>query len=225
MNATKAFFYATLLAPLAPISSLAESPVEGELKAYESLSRSLEHRVAKIERNAKACYKNLPSGYQAIISARGVFGMFQSGRQALSDNRQAVQSTFQQLFKDTGGKVDVASADSCAGSAMLGSAALSQREASVANAKKKLAALETGLLKTQKSLANPKDRSNIEYLINCGDPTAVRNFHTALDEYDRLVVSHGNLSRYLKEQELALASGSSGLAQNALRCGELAKAR
>lgn len=218
----KAFSRAVFLLFFLPLSSLASSEIESELRTYDELSRSLQQRVGKLERNARSCYRNMSTAYQAMVQAKGVFGMFEAGRKSLDGNRVAVKESFESLRKELKTAPRTAGADACAGGATVASAALAANRASVVTARERLAALEPGLKSTQKSVSNPADRANLEYLINCGDPTALRNFHGALDEFNRLVKSHESLTRYLKDQETALASGSAGLLASAGSCGTLA---
>jgi hypothetical protein len=215
----KACIRVALLTFLLPVCSPAASEIEAELGNYEGLSRSIQQRVAKIERNARACYKNLPVGYQAMVQARGVFGMFEAGRKSLESNRIAVKDSFETLHLEIRAKPDTSGINACEGGASAASTNLAANKASVSAARARLAKVEPGLKSAQKSVSNPSDRANIEYLINCGDPTALRNFHTALDEFNRLVRSHDSLSVYLASQEASLANGTSTLLASVRKCG------
>lgn len=214
----KAFFRAAVLF-LLPVCSPAASQIEAELGTYDSLSQSLQQRVAKMERNARACYKNLPVGYQAMVQAKGVFGMFEAGKKTLESNRVAVKDSFSTMQQAIRARPETEGIDACEGGASAASANLASSKASVSAARARLAQVEPGLKSAQKSVSNPADRANLEYLINCGDPTALRNFHAALDEFNRLVKSHESLTTYLSSQETALANGSAGLLSSARKCG------
>ncbi len=209
---------------LFPLSTLAEpaSQLQEELLRYDQLSHSLVSRVGKIERNARNCYKNLPVGYKAIIAAKGVFGLFNESTRSLEANRSSVKLTFNKLLTSVAEKPDTSSVDACSGSSSAAATELAKDGSSVTLAKNHLTAMEKALKKTKKDLSNPSDRKNIEYLIDCGDPTALRNFHAALKEYEQLVATHEKLSGYLAANEKSLIANRASNLAVSQSCSELA---
>lgn len=222
----KALLALSLALPFSLVSVNAlgqEAEIQAELANYDELSRNLLHRVGKAERNAKNCYKNLPSGYQAMVQAKGVFPLFEESRVKLEENRVSVKGAFVEMHAKLGGKLVLTSVNAGSGGLDASAADLEQKGGAVAEAKARIAEMEAKLKKIKKDLASPSDRKNIEFLVDCGDKTAVPNVRQAMQDFDDLVASHERLSRYLTDQHAALTGGVKENRASARSFGSVAK--